>query len=126
MVATKPKTYLARLDEIPPPLCRLIARSKGHQPRILTITEIAAASGLPWQRVAWIARQKSFASVTVADADKFRLGCGITPENEKRHREFIRRNYARTNAWVHIFKMAKRKWPASWRAKFVTRIVNRL
>lgn len=120
------KTYLERLDEIPPPLCRLIARTKGHAPRILTITQIAAAAGLHWRKVAWIASQKSFARVTVADAEKFRLGCGITVENESLHREYIRRNYNRPTGFAHIFKTAFPHWPKSWRDKFTRRILKRL
>lgn len=88
----RPKSYLARMDEIPPNICRLIARTKSKYPHILTIPEIAAASGLTWQKVSRIAKLKSFGRVAVEDADKFRLGCGITPETEKMHKHYIRRN----------------------------------
>src|SRR5690349_12214031 len=97
----KHTSYLQCLDEIPPAYCRLIAREKkrGGWHQILTITQIAQAAGLSWQRTAAIARKKSFARVSVEDADKFRRGCGITLQNEKRHMEFIARNFRKEKSF---------------------------
>lgn len=118
-------TYLECIDEIPPAYCRLIAREKrGGNPRILTIVEIAKAGGLTWQKAAQIAKRKSFARVAVEDVDKFRKGCGITIQNEKHHREFIKRNFQREKSFDHYFKHAKYGDP--WRAKFIKRILKRL
>lgn len=122
----KYRSYLERLDEIPPPMCRLIARTSARNPRILTIMQIAERSGLPWQTVAAIARRKSFARVPVEDADKYRLGCGITPENEKRHREYILRNNQRANGWAKLLQTTKPGLAPSHRKKFVDRILKRL
>lgn len=120
------KTYLQRLDEIPPPLCRLIARTDSHRPRLLHMHEIAAAAGLTWQRCAKIAMLKSFARVPIEDAEKFRRGCGITLENEHHQKEFIRRNVKRPNGWEKYLKAAQPHWPAKARPQFVRRILKRL
>lgn len=120
------KTYLARLDEIPPPLCRLIARTGGRHPRLLSMTQIAERAGLTWQKAAAIARQKSFARVTVEDAERFRLGCGITMQSEHHQKEFIMRNIKRDKPYEHLFGMTKPHWPRSWREKFMKRILKNL
>lgn len=122
----KHTTYLECIDQIPPAYCRLIAREKkrGGWHKILTITQIAEAAGLSWQKTAAIARRKSFAGVTVEDADKFRRGCGINLQNEKRHMEFIRRNFQKERSFERYFQYAKRGDP--WRAKFIKRILKRL
>lgn len=121
----KHTTYLECIDQIPPAYCRLIAREKrGGRPRILTMREIAAAAGLSWQKTAAIARRKSFATVTVEDADKFRKGCGITIQNEKYQMEFIARNFRSEKSFDQYFKDAKRG--DKWRSKFLKRILKRL
>ena len=124
----KHTTYLECIDQIPPAYCRLIAREKkrGGWHKILTITEIAAAAGLSWQKTAAIARRKSFSNVPVGDADAFRRGCGITLQNEKRHMEFIRRNFRSEKSFDRYFKYAKHGWPKSWKVKFLNRILKRL
>lgn len=121
-------TYLERLDELPPAYCRLLAREtkRGGWHKILTVTQIAQASGLTWQKVAAIIREKSFARVAVADADKFRKGCGITPQNERRHKEFLKRNFARPKSFDRYFHYSKAKGGRSWRSRFMNRILKRL
>lgn len=122
----KRTTYLECLDQIPPAYCRLIAREckTGWRQRILTITEIARAAGLSWQKTAAIARRKSFATVTVEDADKFRRGCGITLANEKLHMNFLKRNFGRQKSFEMYFKYAKAG--DKWRKEFLDRILKRL
>lgn len=94
---------------------------------MLTIPEIALAAGLSWQKTAAIARRKSFAAVTVEDADKFRKGCGITIQNERRHVEFIKRNFKREKPFDMYFKYSKYRYPFhSWKSKFINRILKRL
>lgn len=115
------KTYLEQLDEIPPPVCRLIARTKGSRPRILKMTEIAAVSGLHWRKVQWIASLKSFARVTVEDAEKFRLGCGITPENEGRQKLFIKRLFQDKDKMAELFDN-----PPDGRPRSLRKILRRL
>lgn len=129
MHSANPATYLECLDQIPPAYCRLIAREakQGRWHRILTITQIAEAAGLSWQKTAAIARRKSFAGVTVEDADKFRRGCGITLANEQMHMKFIRRNLKNDALFKNYFKYSKDKWSQShWRTKFINRILKRL
>lgn len=121
-------TYLECIDQIPPAYCRLIARESktGWRQKILTITEIAQRAGLSWQKTAAIARRKSFARVPIEDADKFRKGCGITIQNEKQHKEFLKKNFDRENSFELYFKYSKATWPHSWKSKFVNRILKRL
>lgn len=123
----KHTTYLECIDQIPPAYCRLIAREKKRGfSRMLTMTEIAKAAGMPWQRAAAIARRKSFAGVTVEDADKFRKGCGITLQNEKRHMEFIARNFKSERSFDRYFKYSTAAWPGYWKKRFLNRILKRL
>ena len=82
------------MDRLPPRVCRLLARRKegGGTARVpLTALEIAEASGLSVERVARLSRLTTFAEVPVAEADAFRLGCGITRENERRHVAYLKR-----------------------------------
>lgn len=123
----KHTTYLECIDQIPPAYCRLVAREKhGGLPRLLTIPEIARAAGLTWQKTAAIARRKSFATVTVQDADKFRRGCGITIQNEKRHMEFLARNFRRENGFESYFANAKQPYAHYKKGSFIQRILKRL
>lgn len=131
----KHSTYLEMIDEIPPAYCRLIAREKkiGCFPRMLTMVEIAEAAGMPWQRAAAIARRKSFAGVTVENADKFRKGCGITPQNEKRHMEFLKRHFRSEKSFAQYFKHSPYRSTSKttskkpyWKREFLDRILKRL
>ena len=124
----KHATYLECLDLIPPPYCRLLARNRnrGGWHRMLTIPEIAKAAGLSWQRTAAIARRKSFATVTVEDADKFRRGCGITLQNEKRHMEFLVRSFRSPKSFDRYFKYSKIESAERWGKKMIDRILERL
>lgn len=89
----KGKTYLAQLDRLPPNVCVLIARVPGQKRRPMTMREIARRANMTWQRVARIAKQRTWAGITVKEADAFRLGCGITIENEWRHVAYLRRTF---------------------------------
>lgn len=123
----KHTTYLECIDQIPPAYCRLVAREKhGGCPRLLTIPEIAQAAGLTWQKTAAIARRKSFATVSVEDADKFRRGCGITIQNEKRHMEFLARNFRREKGFNAYFETAKKSYGPCGKGSFIERILKRL
>lgn len=121
-------TYLEMIDQIPPAYCRLVAREKkrGGWHMILTIPEIARAAGLSWQKTAAIARRRSFATVTVEDADKFRRGCGINLQNEKRQMEFLKRTLRSPKGLERYFKYSKAAWPGSWKKPYLDRILKRL
>lgn len=122
----KHQTYLECIDQIPPPYCRLVAREKKQGgSRILTIHEIAQAAGLTWQKTAAIARRKSFATVTFEDAEKFRKGCGITLQNEKRHKEFIKRHFGSGNGFEQYFRYSKDS-RGNYGPKFLEKILKRL
>lgn len=113
-------TYLERLDSIPPPVCRLIARQQRPY-RMLKLTEIAAIGGLTLQRAAWIAKQRSFARVPIEDAEKFRLGCGIRPNNEWAQRQFVKRIFQNKDELAELFDN-----PPDGRPRSLRKILKRL
>lgn len=121
--------YLARLNAIPPPVCRLIAveRYNGQRPRpkrpyrMLKLTVIAAVGGLTLQRAAWIAKQKSFARVTVEDAERFRRGCGIKPENEPSILQFVKRIMQNPDELAELFDN-----PPDGRPRSARKVLKRL
>lgn len=122
-------TYLTRLNTIPPPVCRLIAveryggkHQKAKRPyRMLTMREIASKGGLPWQRAAAIARRKSFAKVTVEDAEKFRRGCGITMKNEPHILRFVKRIFENKELLAELFDR-----PPDGRTRSARKVLERL
>lgn len=74
-------SLLARMDRLPPCLCRLFARKrcrggtnawapKSHR-------EIAEASGLPKSKVAELSRRKTWRGTPVDVADRFARACGV-------------------------------------------------
>lgn len=129
MKGWKAVSYLEYFDEIPPPMCLLIARTKGHRPRKLNVFEVAAAAGLPWQRVAYIGRRKSFDRVPLGDLDKFLRGCGITSKNRHQHKEYIVKNLQREGGFDHILSTAgkgRKDWTTYKKARFRNRTLKRL
>lgn len=82
------KTYLAIVDEFPPSLCRLLARSGGVG---LTDREIARRAGWSVQKVVGISSQASWGEISVADMAAFMAACGIYPANLRTHRRYLKR-----------------------------------
>lgn len=87
-------SLLTMLDRFPPFLCRLIARNngKGGTRKPLDNSEIARRSGLTVEKVASISKLPSWETVPVGICDRFRKACGITPRNEFRQIEYLRRS----------------------------------
>lgn len=85
-----PTTWLERIDRLPPLACRLCAR-RHRKP--LTNEQIATAAGMTIERVAFISKQKSFGKFPIEEIDRFRMACGITPANEWRHVEYLKRTF---------------------------------
>lgn len=82
-------TYLKQLDELPPYKCWMLARKPRGQP--ISQAEIQSKTGWSANKVERLCGLKTWADVTVADADTFRKACGITRENERRHRFYLKR-----------------------------------
>lgn len=86
-----PDTLLELADQLPPNICRLIARDckKG-----LTNAQIAERAGMTEQRVAYISTRKTWAGLSIEDIDSFRKGCGITVRNAAYQLRYMTRSYA--------------------------------
>jgi len=67
----------------------MIARKPGRVP--ITQAEIASITGWGEKKVETMCGLKTWADVTVSDADKFRAACGIDRANQRRHKAYLRR-----------------------------------
>ena len=86
-------TISEMLSAFPPSVIRLLARvGKGKASRRMTHEDIAKASGLSYEKVRDLSAMHSWAKVSIADADAFMRGCGVTLRNLWRHRYFLRRS----------------------------------
>lgn len=121
--------YLERLNSIPPPICRLIAVERYNGPlqrpkrpyRMMRMIDIAAKGGLTLQRASWVAKQKTFNRVPVEDAERFRLGCGIRPENEWYVLQFVKRIFENKELLAELFDH-----PPDGRPRSLRKILKRL
>ncbi len=87
------ETISELIGAFPPCVIRLLARQgKGRGAKRLTHEDIAKLSGLSYEKVRDIAALKSWNKVSIADADAFMRGCGVTLRNLWRHRYFLRRS----------------------------------
>lgn len=93
-------SYLSRLDRLPPPICLMLARDGRRKP--IPMAEISRRSGLSAAMIRKIATLKSWAEVPVGDCESFRSACGITPLNERRHIEFLKRSLKRGTGMKHL------------------------
>jgi len=82
-------TYLKQLDELPPFKCWMLARKGGGKP--ITQIEIARTTKWTLAKVEKMCGLKTWAEVTVEDADAFRLACGVSRSSERRHRYYLKR-----------------------------------
>lgn len=73
------KSLLARIDRLPPCLCRLFARrtdgARGWVPK--SHQDIAEDSGLPRSSVADMSQKRSWRGVRIDEADRFAHACGV-------------------------------------------------
>lgn len=95
----------AWLDRIAPPLARVLARDRKSRGQPLSLATIAKAGGLPFNRARRIAAQKSWADVTVADAEAFLNGCGITLDRWSQECQYLRRTGKSQIPLVHLEKL---------------------
>lgn len=74
----KTNSLLARLDKLPPCVCRLFARRsgpKGWEPK--SHREIADEIGIHKATVAWYSHKKTWGGIPIATADSFARACGV-------------------------------------------------
>lgn len=68
----------------PPALIRLLARRRsGHTVVAVMAEEVALTSGIPLSRVQEISKQTNWDGITIAEAERFCLGCGFDPTSSK-------------------------------------------
>lgn len=101
-------TYLAMWERLSPLECRLIARTAWRVP--LRTIDLSRISGLSTQKIRWISAQPSWERITIGDASRFRIACGITPANESRHVYYLKRTRKNIRGpLAHIDKFSSRE-----------------
>jgi hypothetical protein len=90
---TSPDTLLELADQLPPNICRLIAR---ENKRGMTNGRIAELAGMTEHRVAMLSMRKTWKGLAIEDIDAFRRGCGITVRNAAYQLRFMARSYAKS------------------------------
>lgn len=107
LIKTQGKSLLEYLDQLPPYLCRMLARrmGKGKKRVPMTTAEIVEASGLDKKTVLDISGRETWAEVFVSTADAFRKGCGITPSNQGRQLMYLARTRQTANPFAHLDKL---------------------
>ena len=110
-------TLLSILNEFPPPVIRMAARSGRGKP--MTLKEIARNSGLSLAMVTWISQQTSWAGEDVWVVDAFLRGCGYEFSELSKLRKYLRRtseSKARPFSHLSSNKLTKRQLSAIARA----------
>jgi len=100
-------THLSRINQLPPFVCWLLAR---RNRRPITQAEIAKATGWSLKKVRRFCGLQSWDNVPLKDIDPFRMACGITIANERRHREYLKRTLDLervTDGFTHFRKRPK-------------------
>lgn len=92
MAKKKPKkTLLAVLDDLPPNVCRVVARqNNGWKP--MSHADLAKRSGLANSTVAAISKRKTWRGLTVEVVEAFALACGVDHMHTKRTKQYLKRN----------------------------------
>jgi hypothetical protein len=106
-------TLLSILNEFPPPVVRMSARSGRGKP--MTLKDIAQNSGLSLALVTWISERTSWASVDVWMVDDFLRGCGYEFSDRSKLRKYIRRtSKSKDRPFSHLSskKLTKRQLAA--------------
>lgn len=115
------------LSNHPPCLVRLLARRKltatSKQVRALSAQEVAIASGLTMARIQEISPMTSWDQVTVAEAERFVLGCGFDPLSASdRNRKTAYQRSCKSSSRAQFSYL--RKSP-QWKSEFVP-LISRL
>src|ERR1044072_5218491 len=83
---------LSRLDRVPPFAYRLLSKIRiSGTYRAMTLSEIAARSGLHETTIERVSMKKTWGGITINTADKFIHGCGFDPFKQSRAIEMLRR-----------------------------------
>jgi hypothetical protein len=90
---TKRKTLLDFMNRMPQALVRVMGvkhNGRGNQPSLMSLDEIAKASGLPRRSVQRLASRKTWGDVKLKVASAFISGCGVDILRNHDTYEFIR------------------------------------
>lgn len=99
--------WLTKMDKLPPNVCRLLAREPKMSKRPLTTEQIAKRSGLSKQTVLKISKLRSWATLSLAQMEAFKFGCGVIPGREAIHRAYLKRTFTFATPLFHIQKLRK-------------------
>lgn len=81
------------LHAFPPNIVRLLARKgRGRGVVRLTHEEVSKESGLCYEKVRDLSSRRSWDDVTIAEADAFMRGCGVSIGTLWRQRAFLKRS----------------------------------
>lgn len=86
-------TLLAKLDRLPPIMCRLLAKKNG---RLLSDRQLEDITGWSNSKLCRVYQAKSWAHVAVEDVDIFLKACGLkwsTQRRERQHLQMAVNNY---------------------------------
>jgi hypothetical protein len=106
------------LADFPPCVVRLLARrGRGFGARRLTHEEVATAGGLSARAVRRISSKLNWSELTIGEADRFLLGCGIRNHSDLwRHRAFLRRSLDPRKTGRPLASLTKRRRGRSQKA----------
>ncbi len=110
-------TLFAILNEFPPPVIRMAARSGRGKP--MTLKEIAHNSGLSLSMATWVSQQDCWNGVEVWAVDDFLRGCGYEFTDLSKLRKYLRRtSKSKDRPFSHLSskKLTKRQLSAIARA----------
>lgn len=103
-------TLLSILNEFPPPVIRMAARSGRCKP--MTLMEIAHNSGLSLSKATWISQQDNWNGVEVGLVDEFFRGCGYEFSDLSKLRKYLKRtSRSKARPFSHLSgkKLTKRQ-----------------
>lgn len=81
---------LATANQVPPFVCRLIARKKSGF-HALSHSDISKISGIPRSSVADLSRLTSWDGIPIDVADRFASACGVNLTRPRQHLRWLRR-----------------------------------
>ena len=114
------KTFWARAVAYPPVACRLLARTNGRHPSVLTDEEIAKRGGLDVAVVKAVQWKTSWSGIDIETMRQFLAGCTMDFENSvhmRRTDQYARKRLLqrltylkRDKDWFTKWKPMKEKW----------------
>ncbi len=76
-------SLLAKLDRLPPIMCRLLAKHNGS---LITDVELMRRTGWGKRRLRWVYKRMSWRRISVEEVDAFLSACGFKWTTQRRQR----------------------------------------